>query len=66
MEYPNKMKWVSPPPKFAGEKEVKRLSEYTEVTVGGVVYRIRSVFADKGRMGDLLDLVTMEKINRIA
>jgi hypothetical protein len=31
-----------------------------------VVYRVRSVFADKGQMGDLLDLAAMEKINRIA
>lgn len=47
-------------------KKVSRLNDYTEVKIGGVVYRVRSVFADKGQMGDLLDLAAMEKINRIA
>ena len=42
------------------------LNDYTEVTIGGVVYRVSSVFADKGQLGDLLDLAAMEKINRIA
>lgn len=43
-----------------------RLDDFSEVTIGGVTYRARSVFADKGQMSDLLDLVTMEKIGRIA
>ena len=47
-------------------KKASRLNDYTEVKIGGVVYRVRSVFADKGQMGDLLDLAAMEKINRIA
>lgn len=43
-----------------------RLNDYTEVSIGGVVYRVKSVFSDKGQMGSLLDLAVMEKINRIA
>lgn len=48
------------------EKEVCRLNDYTEVSIGGVVYRVKSVFSDKGQIGDLLDLAAMEKIGRIA
>ena len=48
------------------EKPFIRLNDYTEITIGGIVYRVKSVFADKGQMGDLLDLAAMEKINRIA
>ena len=66
MEYSNKMEWVSPPPAFAERKTAIRLNDYSEVTVGGVVYRVSSVFAGKGQLGDLLDLVAMEKISRIA
>lgn len=44
----------------------KRLNDFAEITIGGVTYRVKSVFADKGQMGDLLDLAAMEKINRIA
>lgn len=45
---------------------LKRLNDFSEITIRGVTYRVKSVFSDKGQMGDLLDLVTMEKINRIA
>lgn len=48
------------------EKPLARLNDYAEITIVGVVYRVKSVFADKGQMGDLLDLTAMEKINRIA
>lgn len=48
------------------KKEVCRLNDYTEVCIGGVVYRVKSVFSDKGQIGDLLDLAAMEKIGRIA
>ena len=48
------------------EKQFIRLNDYAEITIGGIVYRVKSVFADKGKMGDLLDLAAMEKINRIA
>ena len=48
------------------EKPLIRLNDYTETTIGGIVYRVKSVFADTGQMGDLLDLAAMEKINRIA
>ena len=48
------------------EKAVTRLNDYTEVSIGGVVYRLKSVFSDKGQLGELLDLAAMEKIDRIA
>ena len=48
------------------DKKVSRLNDYTEVKIGGVVYRVKSVFSDKGQLGDLLDLAAMEKIGRIA
>ena len=48
------------------EKPLIRLNDFSEITIGGVTYRVKSVFADKGQMGDLLDLAAMEKINRIA
>ncbi len=47
-------------------KALIRLNDFSEITIGGVTYRVKSVFADKGQMGDLLDLAAMEKINRIA
>ncbi len=47
-------------------KPLIRLNDFSEITIGGVTYRVKSVFADKGQMGDLLDLAAMEKINRIA
>lgn len=48
------------------KKTVSRLNDYSEITIGGVTYRVKSVFSDKGKMGDLLDLAAMEKISRIA
>ena len=48
------------------EKPLIRLNDFSEIIIGGVTYRVKSVFADKGQMGDLLDLAAMEKINRIA
>ena len=48
------------------EKPLIRLNDFSEITIGGVTYRVKSVFAVKGQMGDLLDLAVMEKINRIA
>lgn len=48
------------------EKAVTPLSDFLEIEIGGVTYRVRSVFAEHGQMGDLLDLAAMEKINRIA
>jgi len=48
------------------EKAVTPLNDFLEIEISGVTYRVKSVFADKGQMGDLLDLATMEKINRIA
>ncbi len=48
------------------QKPLIRLNDFAEITIGGVTYRVKSVFADKGQMGDLLDLAVVEKINRIA
>lgn len=48
------------------EKPLIRLNDFSEIIIGGVTYRVKSVFADRGQMGDLLDLAAMEKINRIA
>lgn len=47
-------------------KTVHALSDYAEIMIGGVTYRIRSVFADKGKMDDMLELAILEKMNRIA
>ena len=55
-----------PPRTETEEKPLIRLNDFSEITIGGVTYRVKSVFADKGQMGDLLDLAAMEKINRIA
>ena len=62
MEYPN----MNQPQVELENKTVCRLNDYTEVNIGGVVYRVKSVFSDKGQIGDLLDLAAMEKIGRIA
>ena len=66
MGYPNKSNQTMMPLAPMEEKTVSRLNDYAEITIGGVVYRVKSVFSDKGQMGDLLDLAAMEKINRIA
>ena len=47
-------------------KPLIRLNDFSEIIICGVTYRVKSVFADKGQMGGLLDLAAMEKINRIA
>ncbi len=48
------------------QKPLIRLNDFSEITNGGVTYRVKSVFADMGQIGDLLDLAAMERINRIA
>ena len=53
-------------PELPEERAISSLNDYTEVNIGGVVYRVKSVFSDKGQLDDLLDLAAMEKINRIA
>ena len=55
-----------PSPELPEERAISRLNDYTVVNIGGVVYRVKSVFSDKGQLGDLLDLAAMEKIGRIA
>ena len=51
---------------MAVEKAVTPLNDFLKIEIGGVTYRVKSEFADKGQMGDLLDLAAMEKISRIA
>ncbi len=53
-------------PTKTDEKGTRALNDFLELTIGGVTYRVRSVFAGKAQMGELLDLVAMEKISRIA
>ena len=57
---------MNQPPMELENKTVCCLNDYTEIKIGGVVYRVKSVFSDKGQLGDLLDLAAMEKIGRIA
>ena len=57
---------MNQPPIELADKKVSRLNDYTEIKIGGVIYRVKSVFSDKGQLGDLLDLAAMEKIGRIA
>ena len=57
---------MNQPPVDLEDKTVCRLNDYTEVSIGGVVYRVKSVFSDKGQLGDLVDLAAMEKLSRIA
>ena len=57
---------MNQPPIELADKKVSCLNDYTEIKIGGVVYRVKSVFSDKGQLGDLLDLAAMEKIGRIA
>lgn len=57
---------MNQPPIELADKKVSRLNDYTEIKIGGVVYRVKSVFSDKGQLGELLDLAAMEKLSRIA
>lgn len=66
MAYLNRGKQEVQPPAAMEKKPGKCLNDYAEISIGGVVYRVKSVFSDKGQIGDLLDLAAMEKIGRIA
>lgn len=61
-----KKKKENPSPAETSGNGIRALNDFMELTIGGVTYRVRSVFADRGQMGELLDLAAMEKINRIA
>ena len=50
----------------SGTKGIHALNDFSEVTIGGVTYRVRSVFAGSGQLGSLLDLAAIEKLDRIA
>ena len=66
MAYLNRGKQEVQSPAAMEKKPGKCLNDYAEISIGGVVYRVKSVFSDKGQIGDLLDLAAMEKIGRIA
>ena len=66
MAYLNRGKQEVQSPAAMEKKPGKCLNDYAEISIGGVVYRVKSVFADKGQMGELLDLAVMEKLSRIA
>lgn len=54
-------------PRFRYEgKEYYLLNDMIEVEIGGVHYRVKSLYSDKAFMGDVLDTLTMEKIQREA
>lgn len=64
----NKIEWISkePVPHFRyGGREFYLLNEMIEVEIGGVHYRVKSIYNEDAFMGDVLDSLTMEKINRI-
>ena len=43
---------MNQPPMELENKTVCRLNDYTEIKIGGVVYRVKSVFSDKGQLDD--------------
>ena len=64
----NKIEWIEkePIPRFRyGGREYRMLNQMIEVEIGGVLYRVKSVYNEDAFMGDVLDSLTMEKINRI-
>ena len=64
----NKVEWSSKDPiphfRYCG-REYYLLNEMIEVEIGGVLYRVKSIYSNDAFMGDVLDSLTMEKINRI-
>ena len=63
----NKIEWIEkePVPHFRyGGREFYLLNDMIEVEIGGVLYRVKSVYNVDAFMGDVLDSLTMEKINR--
>ena len=64
----NKIEWIAkePVPHFRyGGREYYLLNDMIEVEIGGVLYRVKSIYSNDAFMGDVLDSLTMEKINRI-
>ncbi len=62
------VEWInndSPIPHFRyGGKEYYVLNDSLEVEIGGVLYRVKSIYDKSAFMGDVLDAITMEQINR--
>ncbi len=62
------VEWInddSPIPHFRyGGKEYYVLNDSLEVEISGVLYRVKSVYDKSAFMGDVLDALTMEQINR--
>lgn len=66
-ENANKIEWIEkePVPHFRfGGREYFMLNDRIEVVMDGVLYRVQSVYSGSAFMGDVLDALTMEKINR--
>ncbi|MCD7918938.1 MAG: hypothetical protein LUG45_02490 [Clostridiales bacterium] len=65
-----KIEWIEkePIPHFRyGGREYFMLNDSIEVVIDGVLYRVKSIYKDSAAfMGDVLDALTMEKINRSA
>ncbi|MCD7888411.1 MAG: hypothetical protein LUG23_00545 [Oscillospiraceae bacterium] len=65
-----KVEWLESEqvPRFRyGEQEYVMLNDSIEVVIDGVLYRVKSIYINNLTfMGDVLDTLTMEKINRTA
>ena len=57
---------VSQPYTAEHSNEYKKLNEMLDVKLNGVTYHISSHFSDGHTLSELLDLVTLEKIERTA
>lgn len=62
------VEWIedgSPIPHFRhGNKEYYVLNDSLEIEIGGTLYRVKCVYDNESFMGDVLDAITMEQINR--
>ncbi|MCD7804471.1 MAG: hypothetical protein LUH03_04855 [Oscillospiraceae bacterium] len=65
-----KVEWLESEqvPRFrCGGQEYIMLNDSIEVVIDGVLYRVKSIYINNLTfMGDVLDALTMEKINRTA
>ncbi len=64
----SRVEWIedgSPIPHFRhGNKEYYVLNDSLEIEIGGTLYRVKCVYDNESFMGDVLDAITMEQINR--
>lgn len=63
----NKIEWIAKEPvphfRYSG-KEYFMLNNMIEVVIDGVLYRVKSIYSGSTLLGDVLDSLTMEQINR--